>query len=85
MINDITYQLGKQVLDATNELVAITHQQELQLATMGASAIEVFNKASAVIKSIQQQRNTLEDMRFENACVILSGPSYTAHIYFSTA
>lgn len=76
----------EQVLDATNELVAITHQQELQLATMGASAIEVFNKASAVIKSIQQQRNTLEEklteLELSQANAISSKPTFGNNVMF---
>lgn len=76
----------EQVLDATNELVEITHQQELQLATMGASAIEVFNKANAVIKSIQQQRNSLEEklteLELNQANAISSKPAFGNNVMF---
>lgn len=48
------------VTSAVNELSLLTHQQELQLNTMGASALEVFEKASAIIRNMDAQNKNIE-------------------------
>lgn len=48
------------VTSAVNELSVLTHQQELQLNTMGASALEVFEKASAIIRNMDAQNKNIE-------------------------
>ncbi len=48
------------VTSAVNELSILTHQQELQLNTMGASALEVFEKASAIIRNMDAQNKNIE-------------------------
>lgn len=50
----------EQVRGAINELSVITHQQELQINAMGCSAIDVFEKASTIIKSMDTQRKIIE-------------------------
>lgn len=50
----------ERVTQAVNELSEITHQQELQISTMGASAIEVFERASSIIKNMDTQRKLIE-------------------------
>lgn len=48
------------VTSAVNELSLLTHQQELKLNTMGASALEVFEKASAIIRNMDAQNKNIE-------------------------
>ena len=48
------------VTSAVNELSLLTHQQELQLNTMGASALEVFENASAIIRNMDAQNKNIE-------------------------
>lgn len=48
------------VTSAVNELSLLTHQQELQLNTMGTSALEVFEKASAIIRNMDAQNKNIE-------------------------
>ena len=50
----------EQVTQALNELSVITHQQELQISSMGATAIEVFEKASSLVQNMEKQRQLLE-------------------------
>lgn len=50
----------EQVSSAVNELVEINHNQELQITAMGTSALEVFEKASSIIKTLDTQRRTIE-------------------------
>lgn len=56
------------VTSAVNELSVLTHQQELQLNTMGASALEVFENASAIIRNMNAQNKNIEKKleEFEN-------------------
>lgn len=57
-----------QVSQAVNELSELTHKQELQITEMGSTAIEVFEKASAIIVSMNEQKKILEKQleEFEN-------------------
>lgn len=48
------------VNNAINQLSTITAQQELQITTMGTSAIDIFKKASTLIKSIEENRSKIE-------------------------
>lgn len=50
----------ERVKDAIIELENITHQQELQITAMGNSAIEIFKKASEIIKGMDMQRQLIE-------------------------
>lgn len=50
----------EQVTQAVNELSELTHKQELQINEMGVSAIEVFEKASSIIVSMNDQKKILE-------------------------
>lgn len=50
----------QQVNQAVNELCTITHQQEIQISTMGNSAIEIFERASSIIKNMDEQRRIIE-------------------------
>lgn len=45
---------------ALNELNEITHKQEVQISTMGESAIEVFESASKIIRAIDAQKREIE-------------------------
>lgn len=49
-----------QVNQAINELSTITQKQELQLNAMGNSALEVFERASTIIKNMEEQRRNIE-------------------------
>ena len=48
------------VNNAINQLSTITAQQELQITSMGTSAIDIFKKASNLIKSIDENRVKIE-------------------------
>ena len=50
----------EQVNQAVNELSELTHKQELQISEMGVSAIEVFERASSIIVSMNDQKKILE-------------------------
>lgn len=50
----------EQVNNAINELCLITNQQDKQIRNMGESAIGVFEKASNIITTIDNQRKVLE-------------------------
>ena len=50
----------EQVNQAVNELSELTHKQELQINEMGVSAIEVFERASSIIVSMNDQKKILE-------------------------
>lgn len=50
----------QQVDQACTELCNITQKQEIQIKTMGSSAIEVFERASNIIKSMDDQRKLIE-------------------------
>ena len=49
------------VTNAVKELSVITQQQQVQLTAMGESAIEVFEKASTIIKSMNTQNKLIEE------------------------
>ena len=49
------------VTSAVKELSVITQQQQIQLTTMGESAIEVFVKASELIKGMNAQNKLIEE------------------------
>lgn len=51
----------EQVSQAVNELSELVHKQELQINEMGVSAIEVFEKASEIIHSMNDQKKILEE------------------------
>lgn len=76
----------EQVKSALNELSEITHQQELQLSTMGSSALEVFEKASAIIKNMDAQRKNiekqLEELEISQANAVSSKPSFGNNVMF---
>lgn len=76
----------EQVTGAVNELSEITHQQELQLSTMGASALEVFEKASTIIKNMDAQRKViekqLEELEMSQANSVSNKPSFGNNIMF---
>lgn len=55
----------ERVKGAVNELCVITKQQELQINSMGASALDVFEKASKIIKNMDTQKKLIE-MQLEN-------------------
>lgn len=50
----------EQVNQAVTELSELTHKQELQISEMGVSAIEVFERASSIIVSMNDQKKILE-------------------------
>lgn len=50
----------ERVKSAISDLTVLTHQQELQIATMGDTAIEVFEKASKLIINMDNQRKVIE-------------------------
>lgn len=76
----------EQVSSAVNELSEITHQQELQLSTMGSSALEVFEKASAIIKNMDMQRKNiekkLEELEYSQANAVSTKPSFGNNVMF---
>lgn len=76
----------EQVRSAVNELSEITHQQELQLSTMGASALEVFEKASTIIRNMDLQRKNiekkLEELELSQANAVSVKPSFGNNITF---
>ncbi len=49
------------VNSAITQLSTITEQQELQITTMGNSAIEIFKNASKLIKGMEVQKSKLEE------------------------
>lgn len=50
----------ERVTSAVNELSILTHQQELQITAMGASALDVFEKVSSIISNMDTQRKLIE-------------------------
>lgn len=50
----------EQVNQALTGLTTITQKQELQISEMGSSAIEVFEKASNIIRNMDNQRKLIE-------------------------
>lgn len=50
----------EQVSQAVNELSELTHNQELRISEMGVAAIDVFEKASSIIVSMNDQKKLLE-------------------------
>ena len=78
----------EQVKDAVTALSTITQQQELQLTTMGNSAIEIFERASTIIKGIDSQRKIiekkLEEIEFSAANATSSKPSFGNNVMFFT-
>lgn len=76
----------EQVTSAVNELSEITHKQELQLTTMGASALEVFEKASAIIESMTTERKKiekqLEELEYSTANAVSAKPSFGNNVMF---
>ena len=51
----------EQVNQAINELNSITQRQEVQISTMGNSALEVFEKASTIIKGMVKQNKIIQE------------------------
>lgn len=51
----------EQVKESVKELSLITQQQQLQLTTMGTSAIEIFTQASQIIKTINEKSKQIAD------------------------
>lgn len=76
----------EQVTSAVNELSVLTHQQELQLNTMGASALEVFEKASAIIRNMDAQNKNiekkLEELENQQSNSFSSKPAFGNSIMF---
>lgn len=76
----------EQVTQAVNELNELTHQQELQINAMGTSAIEVFEKASSIIKNMDTQRKLIEqqlkELEDSQATSFSSKPSFGNNIIF---
>lgn len=74
------------VTSAVNELSLLTHQQELQLNTMGASALEVFEKASAIIRNMDAQNKNiekkLEELENQQSNSFTSKPAFGNSIMF---
>lgn len=74
------------VTSAVNELSLLTHQQELQLNTMGASALEVFEKASAIIRNMDAQvkniEKKLEELENQQSNSFSSKPAFGNSIMF---
>lgn len=74
------------VTSAVNELSLLTHQQELQLNTMGASALEVFEKASAIIRNMDAQNKNiekkLEELENQQSNSFSSKPAFGNSIMF---
>lgn len=50
----------EQTNSAITELTSVFHQQELELQTMGNSALEVFEKASTIIRNMNDQKKVIE-------------------------
>lgn len=50
----------EQTNSAISELTNLYHQQELELQTMGNSALEVFEKASTIIRNMNDQKKAIE-------------------------
>ena len=50
----------EQVKQAINELSELTHRQEMQLNEMGLTSIKVFEKASDIISTMNDQKKVLE-------------------------
>ena len=50
----------EQTNSAITELTNVFKQQELELQTMGNSALEVFEKASAIIRNMNEQKKAIE-------------------------
>jgi len=65
----------EQVNQAVNELATLTKEQGYQITSMGKSAIEVFEKASNIIKSINDQRKVLEQQLVELETVQNNAPT----------
>ena len=65
----------QQVNAALTELEETTRQQELQITSMGTSAIEVFQRASTIITNLNDQKKVIMDKlkEIENAQPISSG------------
>lgn len=65
----------QQVDAALTELEETTRQQELQISTMGTSAIEVFQRASKIITNLNDQKKVIMDKlkEIENAQPVISG------------
>lgn len=76
----------EQVNSAVNELTELTHQQEIQLSTMGSSALEVFERASAIIKNIDAQKKViekqLENLEMSQANSVSTKPAFGNSIMF---
>lgn len=74
------------VTSAVNELSLLTHQQELQLNTMGASALEVFEKASTIIRNMDAQNKNiekkLEELENQQSNSFSSKPAFGNSIMF---
>lgn len=74
------------VTSAVNELSLLTHQQELQLNTMGTSALEVFEKASAIIRNMDAQNKNiekkLEELENQQSNSFSSKPAFGNSIMF---
>ena len=74
------------VTSAVNELSLLTHQQELQLNTMGTSALEVFEKASAIIRNMDAQNKNiekkLEELENQQSNSFSSKPTFGNSIMF---
>lgn len=50
-----------QVNQAITDLSSLTKQQEFQITTMGNSAIKIFERASLIIKSMDERRKQIEN------------------------
>jgi hypothetical protein len=76
------------VKSALTELAEISHQQELQLSTMGSSALEVFERASTIIKNMDKQKKDiekkLEDLEYTQANTAPSKTMFSNNINFFT-
>jgi hypothetical protein len=51
----------EQVNQALNQLSVITQQQELQITEMGTTSIETFERASTIIRKMDNQRKVMEE------------------------
>lgn len=79
----------ERVTNAVNELSVLTHQQELQISAMGASALDVFEKVSSIISNMDTQRKLIEKKLDEleqnqNSQMNASRPSFGNSITFFT-
>ena len=76
----------EQVTEAVNELSKSVNQKEYQISIMGESAIDIFSRASNIIKNMSEQKGAiekkLEDLKRVQSSAANMKPTFSNNVQF---